>query len=65
MEKYIVKLTLEERNNLIKLTRTRKHAASKILHASILLEAAEGEYADSGDKKIDQMVVALFYTQLR
>ena len=59
MEKYIVKLTLEERENLINLTRTGKRAASKILHARILLEADEGEHADSSDKKTDKMIGAL------
>lgn len=44
MEKYIVKLTKEERENLISLPKTGKHAASKILHARILVESDEGDY---------------------
>lgn len=58
MEKYIVKLTLDERNNLVNLTRTGKHAASKIMHARILLEVDEGEHADSADKATDKGVAA-------
>ncbi len=59
MEKYIVKLTLEERNNLVTFTRKGKHAASKILHARILLEADEGEHIDLVDRKIDKQIASL------
>ena len=44
MKKYTVKLTKEERENLPFLTKTGKHAASKILHARILLASDEGDY---------------------
>ena len=59
MEKYIVKLTLEERNNLVAFTRAGKHAASKILHAHILLEADEGEHIASPDRKKDKEIASL------
>lgn len=59
MEKYTVKLTEEERKNLLSLTKTGKHAASKILHARILLATDEGDYADSGTIKTDQEVAKL------
>jgi transposase len=48
MKKYIVRLTQEERNFLIQITRTGKHAAAKILHAKILLEADVGQPDISG-----------------
>ena len=60
MEKYTVKLTQEERENLSSLTKTGKHAASKILHARILLACDEGEYADSQSIKTDKEVAKLF-----
>ena len=56
MDKYIVNLTKEERENLSSLTKTGKHAASKILHARILLACDEGDYADSGFMKTDEEV---------
>ena len=46
MEKYIIKLENEDRDKLISLIRTGKHAASKILHARILLECDEGSLTD-------------------
>lgn len=58
MEKYIIKLTLDERNNLVNLTRTGKHAASKILHARILLEVDEGQHADFAGKTTDKAIAA-------
>ncbi len=59
MDKYIVNLTKEERENLSSLTKTGKHAASKILHARILLACDEGDYADSGFMKTDEEVANL------
>ena len=38
-KKYIVDLSEEERQSLLKLTTTGKHAAYKINHARILLKA--------------------------
>ena len=60
MEKYTVKLSQEERKNLLSLMKTGKHAASKILHARILLACDEGEYADSQSIKTDKEVAKLF-----
>jgi transposase len=59
MEKYTVKLTEEERKNLLSLTKTGKHAASKILHARILLASDEGDYTDSESVKTDKEVAKL------
>ena len=56
MEKYIVKLTAEERENLSFLTKTGKHAASKIMHARILLTCDEGDYAGNRSTKTDKEV---------
>lgn len=39
MEKYIVKLTLEEREELLILIRVGKKAANKLMHARVLLSA--------------------------
>ena len=44
-KKYIIRLTEEERKELTGITRTGKHAASKILHAKILLEADAGQFS--------------------
>lgn len=51
MEKYIVKLTQEERKNLLSLIKKGKTSAYKLTHARILLEADEGEQAEN--KKTD------------
>lgn len=59
MEKYTVKLTKEERENLLSLTKTGKHAASKILHARILLASDEGDYAASELIKTDKETAKL------
>ena len=59
MEKYTVKLSQEERKNLLSLMKTGKHAASKILHARILLASDEGDYADSESIKTDEKVARL------
>ena len=48
MEKYIVKLTLEERAELLTLLRVGKRSANKLMHARILLSA------DGNDTKLKQ-----------
>ena len=48
MEKYIVKLTTEERENLLSLLKKGKASANKLMHARFLLEVDE---ADSAAKK--------------
>ncbi|BCA94609.1 hypothetical protein TUM19329_09700 [Legionella antarctica] len=48
MEKYIVKLTLEEREELLILIRVGKKAANKLMHARVLLSA------DANDTKLKQ-----------
>ena len=42
MKHYIINLTKEEREELILLTTTGRHAASKVIHARILLKTDEG-----------------------
>lgn len=59
MEKYTVKLTQEERENLVSLTKTGKHAASKILHARILLASDEGDCVDLNSLKTTEEVASL------
>jgi transposase len=60
MEKYIVKLTKQEREDLTSLTKTGRHSASKILHARILLRADEGEACNEQSAKTDQEIAQLF-----
>lgn len=43
MDKYIVKLTLEERAELLALIRVGKKAANKLMHARVLLSADEND----------------------
>lgn len=45
MNTYKVTLTKEERDELIEITRTGKHAAKKIIHALILLNVDSGQYS--------------------
>lgn len=45
MNTYKVTLTKEERETLIEITRTGKHAAKKVIHALILLNVDSGPYA--------------------
>lgn len=52
MEKYIVKLTIEERENLLSLISKGKAAARKLTHARILLEADENESNRKTDEEI-------------
>lgn len=56
MEKHTVKLTKEERASLSSMTKTGKHAASKILHARILLAADEGDHIKPELIKTDKEV---------
>jgi transposase len=51
LKKYIVSLNEEERIYLSSITKTGRHAASKIIHARILLAADIGEF--SSEKKTD------------
>lgn len=60
MEKYTVKLTQEEHRTLSSLLKTGKHAASKILHARILLTLDEGEFSDVRLLKIDKEIAHFF-----
>ena len=48
MEKYIVKLTQEERENLLSLLKKGKASANKLMHSRVLLETDE---SDSTEKK--------------
>ncbi len=54
-KKYIVDLSESERNALLKLTTTGKHAAYKVNHARILLKAdvnqADGGWSDAAIAK--------------
>lgn len=61
--KYVVKLMPEERIQLKSLGRKGKHAASKILHAKILLEADVGEA--SYEKKSDAQIAILLDIGIR
>lgn len=49
LPKYIVRLTVEERDQLEDLIRTGKRAASALIHARILLKAAVGEGGSGWD----------------
>lgn len=60
MEKYTVKLTKDEQQSLSSLVKTGKHAASKILHARILLTVDEGEFADVRVLKTDKGIAHFF-----
>lgn len=50
MTKYIVKLTEEERAELITMTKTGKASAKKLIHARILLQTDQSD-SGSNDKK--------------
>lgn len=54
MEKYIVKLTQEERENLLTLIKTGKASANKLTHARILLMADESNNNEM--KKTDEEI---------
>ncbi len=54
MEKYIVKLTKEERANLLSMIKTGKSSASKLMHARVLLMADENKDIDA--KKTDEEI---------
>lgn len=63
MEKYIVRLTKEEREYLLSLTKTGRHAASKILHAQILLALDEGDFNDDEPKTDEETTKRLKINQ--
>lgn len=57
MEKYIVKLTRDEREFLLSLTSKGKSSAKKLIHARILLETDE----NSSEEKTDEEIAQLLY----
>jgi hypothetical protein len=57
VEKYVVRLTAEERAELEALTRQRKIAADKQLRAKLLLHADEGEFGPGWQ---DQQLIEAF-----
>lgn len=57
VEKYVVRLTAEERAELEAMTRQRRIAADKQLRAKLLLHADEGEF---GPAWLDQQLVEAF-----
>ena|SRR5690242_14287324 len=54
MEKYIVKLTQEERETLLSMLKKGKASANKLMHARVLLEADEN--VDAIKKKTDEEI---------
>lgn len=63
MEKYIVKLTQEERSDLLSLIKKGKASAPRLTHARILLEADEGAYANN--KKTDYQIAEQLHVGLK
>jgi len=63
MEKYIVKLTQEERLDLLSLIRKGKASAPRLTHARILLEADEGPYTKN--KKTDFEIAEQLHVGLK
>lgn len=59
MEKYIVKLMKDERENLLSLINKGKASAKKLTHARILLEADENEGV--GKQKTDEEIAKLLH----
>lgn len=53
MKHYIINLTEEEREELIRLTTTGRHSALKMLHAKILLKTDEGLVDDQISEHLD------------
>ncbi len=53
MKHYIINLTEQEREELIRLTTTGRHSALKILHARILLKTDEGLIDEQIAKHLD------------
>ena len=47
---YTVTLTEAERSSLVSITKTGKHTSRKVIHALILLNADEGNYAEDSKK---------------
>ena len=52
MEKYIVKLTQEERETLLSMLKKGKASANKLMHARVLLEVDEKKTTTKTDEKI-------------
>lgn len=63
MKKFIVTLTEEERNYLIKLTSKGKHRSQKILNALTLLACDEGEYQQKRSK--NEEIARVLNTSMR
>ena len=63
MKKFIVTLTEEERNFLLKLTSKGKHRSQKILNALILLACDEGEYQRKRSK--NEEIARVLHTSMR
>lgn len=61
MEKYVVRLSEEERTNLLGLIKKGKSAAYKLTHARILLEADE----DNGPIKTDKTIAEQLHVGLK
>ncbi len=53
MKKFVVTLTTEEREKLLKLSSTGKHRSQKILKALILLASDEGEHQPKRSKNAE------------
>ena len=53
MKQYIINLTENEREELIRLTTTGRHDARKVMHARILLKATEGLIDERIAKHLD------------
>lgn len=61
MGKHIVKLTIEERGNLVSLISKGKASARKLTHARILLEVDEA----AGQSKTDEVIAQLLHTSIK
>jgi hypothetical protein len=61
VKKYVVKLTVEEREQLDSLTRSGKHPAQKLTKARILLKA---DASEAGDAWSDSQIAAALDTSL-
>ena len=56
MEKYIVDLTMDERNNLLSLIQTGKSSAKKLTHARILIAADKSNETERTDQEIGKLL---------
>jgi len=57
MEKYIVNLSIDERESLLSMIRKGKSSAKKLTYARILLEADEND----GDQQTDEVIAESLY----